>query len=60
MVCPHLEYRKSDEEREFDRERGYCTVTETFVSPMKADICNDRYNFDHAEDCDVFHLEAEK
>lgn len=21
---------------------------------MKADICNDRYDFDHAEHCDVF------
>lgn len=54
MTCPFLEYRSSDDEREFDHERPYCAVMEEFVSPMKADVCNDRHEFDHAEYCDVY------
>ena len=54
MTCPYLEYRRADGEREFDHERPYCTVAEEFVSPMMADICNDRHGFDHGADCDVY------
>jgi hypothetical protein len=60
MTCPYLEYRRSDGDREFDHERPFCSVTESFVSPMKADICNDRFGFNHEGDCEIFkdHTEA--
>ena len=58
MGCPYLEYRDSDEDVEFDHERPYCRVQENFVSPMKADICNDRFEFHHAEDCEVYEPQA--
>lgn len=54
MTCPYLEYRRSDDEHEFDHERPYCGVAESFVSPMRADICNDRHAFDHTSDCELF------
>jgi hypothetical protein len=54
MTCPYLDYRDSDEDHEFDSERPYCTVAEAFVSPMKADICNDRHQFHHESDCELF------
>lgn len=54
MTCPHLDYRRSDEDHEFDHDRPYCTVAEEFVSPMKADICNDRHEFDHTSDCETY------
>lgn len=59
MVCPFLEYRRSDDEQEFDHERPYCTAAETFVSPMRADICNDRHEFDHEEHCEWYRAEVE-
>jgi hypothetical protein len=51
MACPHLSYRSDDE---FDHERAYCAVTEEFVQPMRADICNDRYDLAHDEHCEIF------
>lgn len=58
MTCPHLEYRKSGPDHTegpaFDHQRPYCRVQETFVSPMRADICNDRFDFHHGVDCEVF------
>lgn len=54
MPCPHLEYRSADEDHEFDHERPYCGVKETFVSPMRADVCNDRFDLHHAADCEVY------
>lgn len=54
MVCPYLEYRTHDESNEFDHPRAYCVGAEEFVSPMHADICNDRDRFDHAEYCSVY------
>ncbi|WP_336024174.1 hypothetical protein [Halobellus salinisoli] len=59
MTCPRLEYRAADDEHEFDHLRPYCTVTEEFVSPMKADICNDRFDFHHEDHCDVFQAAVE-
>ncbi|WP_435346449.1 hypothetical protein [Haloarchaeobius sp. HRN-SO-5] len=63
MGCPYLEYREFDEDGENDHERPYCAIQEEFVSPMKADICNDRFEFHHAEHCEVYErpeaLEAE-
>ena len=54
MTCPYLDYRESDEDHEFETARPYCTVAEAFVSPMKADICNDRHEFAHDRDCELF------
>lgn len=54
MACPFLEYRDTDSDHQFDHERPYCAVSEQFVSPMKADVCNDRHGFSHVDDCDVF------
>jgi|AntRauTorcE11898_2_1112593.scaffolds.fasta_scaffold107334_2 hypothetical protein len=60
MTCPYLEYRRSDGDQEFDHERPYCGVTEEFVSPMKADICNDRFDFDHESDCELYKDHVER
>jgi hypothetical protein len=54
MVCPYLEYRSHDDRNEFEHPRAYCTVAEAFVSPVKADICNDRDRFSHAEHCSIY------
>jgi hypothetical protein len=59
MTCPHLEYRDEDETVSFDHERPYCAIQETFVSPMQADVCNDRFGFSHASDCDVYRRAVE-
>ena len=60
MTCPYLEYRRSDGDKTFDHERPYCGVADEFVSPMKADICNDRFDFDHECDCELYadHVET--
>ena len=60
MTCPYLEYRRSDDDHEFDHERPLCTVADEFVSPMKADICNDRFDFEHDCDCEVFKEHVEE
>jgi hypothetical protein len=60
MTCPHLRYRSNDGEHDFDHERPYCTVVERFVSPMRADVCNDRYDFSHRTHCDVYQAVAER
>ena len=54
MTCPYLEYRQNDEEHDFDHERPYCTIADSFVSPMKADLCNDRFGFHHSEHCEIY------
>lgn len=54
MTCPHLEYRRESDGKQFDHPRAYCTVSEQFVQAMRADICNDRYELDHAADCAVY------
>jgi hypothetical protein len=58
MTCPHLEYRRADGDQEFDHERPYCAILGEFVSPVRADICNDRFDFDHERHCDVFREHA--
>jgi hypothetical protein len=55
MTCPHLDYRSAPFA---DTERAYCTVVGEFVEPMRADICNDRYDLSHETDCE-FYREAE-
>jgi hypothetical protein len=54
-----MEYRREDDDNAFDTARAFCTVTETFVQPMRADICNDRYELDHATDCEIFRERAD-
>ncbi|MFC7069021.1 3-keto-5-aminohexanoate cleavage protein [Halobaculum lipolyticum] len=53
-ACPFLAYRSEGDGRSFDHERPYCTVADEFVSPMQADVCNDRFDFDHRSHCDVY------
>lgn len=52
--CPHLDYRRADADHEFDTERAYCTVAERFVQPMRADICNGRFDLDYETDCEIY------
>ena len=58
MSCPHLEYRAGDGERSFPTDRAYCVAADRFVQPMRADICNDRYELDHATDCEIYREHA--
>ena len=60
MTCPHLEYRTESNDRVFEVARAYCTVTEEFVEPVRADICNDRYDLAHDEHCEIFRANAEE
>lgn len=59
--CPYLEYRSEADDRSFDEPRAYCAIAETFVQPMRADICNDRYDLSHETDCEIYvrHEEGE-
>ena len=52
--CPHLDYRRSGDGREFETERAYCTVVDRFVQPMRADVCNARYDLAPAEHCEFY------
>jgi hypothetical protein len=54
MPCSYLEFREAAGERSFDRERPFCTATEAFVQPMRADICSERYGLDPAEHCEIY------
>lgn len=54
MACPYLEFRSSAGDRSFDRDRPFCAVTESFVQPMRADICGERYGLDPTADCEIF------
>jgi hypothetical protein len=58
MTCPYLSYRQSAGDHEFETERAYCDVVEEFVSPMRADVCNDRHELNHERDCE-FYRDAE-
>ncbi|QUO48248.1 MULTISPECIES: hypothetical protein [Halorubrum] len=53
-TCQHLAYREEGEGKSFDTARAFCTVTESFVQPMRADICNARYELDPAADCEFY------
>jgi len=54
VTCPYLDYRDSSDGQTFAEERAYCTAAEQFVQPMRADICNDRYDLDHDTDCEIY------
>ncbi len=49
-----MEYREENEDRSFEVARAFCTVTDSFVQPMRADICNARYGLDPATDCEFY------
>jgi len=59
MACPYLEYRTAAGDRSFDEPRAFCGAAETFVEPMRADICNDRYDLDHATHCEIYREHAD-
>ena len=54
MTCPFLDYRAQHGETTFEHERPYCTAIDQFVQPMRADICNNRYDLHHESDCEIF------
>jgi len=54
VTCPHLEYRREVDEERFETARAYCSIAREFVQPMRADICNDRYDLDHASHCEIY------
>lgn len=58
MTCPYLEYRAATDDQAFDAERAYCTASDQFAQPMRADICNDRYDLSHENHCEIY-AEAE-
>ncbi len=57
MTCPHLEYRREGEGKTFDHERPYCGVVDSFVQPMRADICANRYDLEHGQHCEIYREE---
>ena len=58
MTCEYLEYREAANGREFDTARAFCTAVDEFVQPVRADICNERYDLDPEADCE-YYREAE-
>jgi len=59
MACPHLDYREAADGDSFETARAYCTAAEEFVQPMRADICNDRYDLDHEVHCEIYRAHAD-
>jgi len=53
-TCPHLAYRGADDDHAFDGERAYCTVIDEFVQPMRADVCNARFDLDPEAHCEHY------
>ncbi|SFR30465.1 hypothetical protein [Halorubrum sodomense] len=53
-TCQHLSYREEGDGKSFDTARAFCTVTESFVQSMRADVCNARYELDPATDCEFY------
>ena len=56
--CRYLEYRTDADGKRFDTARAYCTAAETFVQPMRADICNRRYDLEPETDCEYYEAAA--
>jgi hypothetical protein len=54
MACPHLAFCDAADGRTFDRERPRCGVTDSFVQPMRADVCSERYGLTPAAHCEVY------
>lgn len=60
MGCPFLNYQAQHGEQRFDEPRAFCTAVDEFVSPMRADICNDRYDLDYEDHCEIYREHAPK
>ena len=60
MPCPYLDYRESADGKSFDVARPYCGAAERFVQPMRADVCNDRFELDHETDCEIYLDQADE
>ncbi|MFB9804337.1 hypothetical protein ACFFQF_02110 [Haladaptatus pallidirubidus] len=63
MACPYLEYfdgTDNPDRMRFDEPRAFCTVIEEFVQPMRADICNDRYELHHERHCEIYRGHVEE
>ncbi|MFB6152788.1 MAG: hypothetical protein ABEJ27_00905 [Halodesulfurarchaeum sp.] len=58
MPCPRLEYRREADGARFETPRAYCTVVDRFVQPLRADICNDRYDLHHSDHCEIYRRHA--
>jgi hypothetical protein len=54
MTCPYLDYRSEARGKTFETPRAYCRIEQRFVQPMRADLCNDRYDLSHARHCEVY------
>lgn len=52
--CRYLEYRAEGQGKRFDTARAYCTVVDEFVQPMRADVCNRRYDLEPETDCEYY------
>ena len=50
MACPHLAYRSLGS----GEERAFCTIADRFVAPLRADVCHDRWTFDHETHCEIY------
>lgn len=59
MTCPYLAYRDESDGTQFDEARAYCTAADRFVQPMRADICNDRYDLAHDRHCEIYLAHAD-
>lgn len=59
-VCKFLEYRTEANGKKFDAERAYCNEVEEFIQPMRADICNQRYDLSPAEHCEFYEQAIER
>ncbi|TKX87878.1 hypothetical protein EXE43_00955 [Halorubrum sp. SS5] len=53
-TCQHLTYLEEGDAKSFETARAFCAVTESFVQPMRADVCNARYDLDPATDCEFY------
>jgi hypothetical protein len=52
--CPHLDYRDAGDGLTFETPRAYCTVADRFVQPLRADVCNARYDLDPTAHCEIY------
>lgn len=52
--CKYLQYSREADGKQFNTKRAYCTAAEQFVQPMRADICNYRYNLKPEQDCEYY------
>ena len=59
-TCPFLDYRAAADGDSYNTPRAFCTAAQRYVQAMRADICNDRYDLDHREDCEIYQAHADE